>query len=111
VLHMADKKRNFPTFVQAFLITISGAALAFFSCMGFMSNMGRTSTEGFAAVSGIAFAAGVLVLIGGLCLLAFVLIRAIIRAFSAQAPPPADAEYSPSTRYDGTERDSNDPPA
>ena len=107
---MADKTRNFPTFVQAFLITISGAALAFFGCLGFLSGIGRTSTNAVATIGGIAFAGGVVVLIAGLCLLAWVLIRAIIRAFSDQPPPPADAEYPPSTRY-GAEQDSNDPPA
>lgn len=101
---MSDKKNDRPTFLQAFLITISGAALAFFSCVGFMSGANRASTQGFAALTGIGFAIGALMVVGGLALLAFVIIRAIVRAIRA----PADAGNPPSAPHGGTQHDSND---
>jgi hypothetical protein len=105
---MADKNKDRPTFLQAFLIMISGAALAFFCCVGFLSGTNRTSTQGMAALTGIGFAVGALMVVAGLGLLAFLIIRAIVRAISTPAPAPADPGNPPSTPYGGTQHDSND---
>jgi hypothetical protein len=99
-----------PTFLQAFLLTISGAALAFFGCLGALTTMGRDQQNMLGTVGGLAFVAGLLMLMIGMVLLGYVIIRAIVKAIRGDPPSlPPDAQYPPSTRYGGTERDPHDP--
>jgi len=99
-----------PTFLQAFLLTICGAALAFFGCLGALTTMGRDQQNMLGTVGGLGFVAGLLMLMVGMVLLAYVIIRAIVRAVRGETPssPPSDP-YPPSGRYGGTDPDSHDP--
>jgi hypothetical protein len=102
--------RKGPTFVQAFLLTISGAALAFFGCLGALTTMGRDQQTVLGTVGGLGFVVGLLMLMVGMVLLGYVIVRAIVRAIRGDPPsPPPDAQYPASTRYGATERDPHDP--
>jgi len=99
-----------PTFLQAFLLTICGAALALFGCLGALSGMGRDNPSALAQLGGLGFVAGLLMLAVGLALLAYVTIRGIVRLVSGPPAPPPDDD-PPSTPYGGGPSGSNDPPA
>jgi hypothetical protein len=79
--------RKGPTFVQAFLLTISGAALAFFGCLGALTTMGREQNL-LGTVGGVGFVVGLLMLMIGMVLLGYVIIRAIVKAIRGDSHDP-----------------------
>ena len=77
---MASKR---PTFLQAFVITVCGALLFFFSCLGALSGMNSPPGAVIPMLGVAGLWLGGLVFLGGLVLVAVVVIRALVEAFSA----------------------------
>jgi hypothetical protein len=86
-------KRRFPTILQAVLITICGAAMAFFGCIGALSGISGTGEIRTPAYV-VMFIVGVLVLLFGLSLFLYFILIWVIRIIDARrgqgptAPPP-----------------------
>jgi hypothetical protein len=83
-------KRRFPTILQAVVITISGAAMAFFGCLGALSGISGTG-EIRAPAFVVLFIVGALALLFGLSLFLYFILLWVVRLVDArhgQGPTP-----------------------
>jgi hypothetical protein len=78
-----------PTVLQAFLIALSGAALAFFSCIGVLSqtNFGTGVTAPAGNVLVFVFLAGMAIFLAAAVILGIYTVKAIWDALTRQRPP------------------------
>jgi hypothetical protein len=84
-----------PTVLQAFLIAVSGFALAFFGCLGVVSDLNKThgGLTNFGQIWVVLLIVGLVLLAGGGLVVTFYVIRAIWDSLTRRkpaTPPPGE---------------------